>query len=46
MRKEGAMIEGYKLKNLRFLEAESKSLDRNEVDIETEQTIENEPTNN
>lgn len=39
VRKEGPQIEVFKLKSFRFLEAETKSLDANVVDIETEQTI-------
>lgn len=41
VRKEGPNIEVYKLKSFRFLEYETKSLDKGEVDIETEQS---EPT--
>lgn len=41
VRKEGLNIEVFKLKSFRFLEYETKSLDKGEVDIETEQS---EPT--
>lgn len=41
VRKEGLDIEVFKLKSFRFLEYETKSLDKGEVDIETEQS---EPT--
>lgn len=41
LRKEGLNIEVFKLKSFRFLEYETKSLDKGEVDIETEQS---EPT--
>lgn len=38
VRKEGLEIEVFKLKSFRFLEVETKALDANVVDIETEQT--------
>ena len=37
VRKEGLVIEIFKLKSFRFLEKESKQLDKGEVDIETQQ---------
>lgn len=39
VRKEGLNLETFKLKSFRFLEFETKALDKGEVDIETEQTI-------
>ena len=38
VRKEGLILEAYKLKSFRFLEYESKQLDENIVDIETSQS--------
>jgi hypothetical protein len=40
VRKEGLQIEVFKLKSFRFLEHETKSLDKGEVDVETEQSEE------
>lgn len=40
LRKEGLLIEVYKLKSFRFLQHETKMLDKGEVDLETEQTVE------
>lgn len=39
LRKEGLNIEVYKLKSFRFLEQESKQLDTDTVDLETEQSL-------
>ncbi len=39
IRKEGLEIEVFKLKSFKFLEYETKSLDTNQSDIETEQSV-------
>lgn len=41
IRKEGAEVEIFKLKSFRFLEYETKALDKGEVDLETEQNESN-----
>ncbi len=40
LRKEGLNIECFKMKAFRFLEYESKELDKGEIDIETQESIE------
>lgn len=41
LRKEGLYLESYKLKSFKFLEYESKQLDKNIIDMETSQNIDN-----